>query len=431
MKPALKTRLCAYRILQQIIFQQKTLEGAFETQSSLREMSVSDSHFVRLLVLTALRRYGQARALLKPFLSKPLPPKRQDIELILILGIIQLYFLKTPSHAAVDTAVELVRVLKQSSFTRFVNGVLRSFVRMGLELKEPPLCENLPAWLYQSWKKTYGLEKANAFCEACVGVPVLDISVKENPVEWAQKLGGVVLSNGSVRCTQFEAIPQMPGFQEGLWWVQEASAAIPARLFTAVAGKKGADLCAAPGGKTAQLIVRGAQVDAYDISAYRLERLQENMNRLNMTDKVTVYCQDALTLTEEEKYDFVLLDAPCSATGTVKRHPDLFFHRTTADSYRLAELQKKLLAVALKLVKPGGEVVYATCSLQPEENESVVQSVLTHFPNVERLTPLDARWQPFLNDHGALQITPDLGQDGFYAALLHKKEKKQKKDFTF
>lgn len=424
MKPALKTRLCAYRILQQIIFQQKTLETAFEKQSSLQEMTVSDSHFVRLLVLTVLRRYGQARALLKPFLSKPLPSKRQDIELILILGIIQLYFLKTPSHAAVDTAVELARILKQSSFTRFVNGVLRAFVRTGLELKEPPLSENLPTWLYQSWKKTYGLEKANAFCEAYVSAPVLDISVKENPTEWARKLGGVVLSSGSVRCAQFEAIPQMPGFQEGFWWVQEASAAIPAQLFTDVEGKKGADLCAAPGGKTAQLIMRGAQMAAYDISAYRLERLRENMNRLNIMDKVTLYCQDVLTLTEEDKYDFVLLDAPCSATGTVKRHPDLFFHRTAEDSYRLAELQKKLLAIALRLVKPGGEVVYATCSLQSEENELVVQSVLADFPNIERLTPSDIRWHAFLNDQGALQITPDSGQDGFYAALLRKKEKK-------
>lgn len=420
MKPFIQTRFCAYRILQQIIFQKKTLEGAFESYPALNELEKSDYHFVHLLVLTTLRRYGQAKELLKPFLSKPIPAKRQDIELVLLLGIVQLYFLKTSPHAAVDTSVELVRLLKQSSFTRLINGVLRAFVRTGLELPEPPLFVNLPLWLQQEWVKTYGHEKTQAFCEAFVSTPTLDITVKENPKFWAEKLNGTVLPTGTVRCLLSDKVSQLSGFESGDWWVQEASAALPAQLFTKTNGLKVADLCAAPGGKTAQLAVSGALVTAFDISEYRLRRLTENTKRLHLEDKVTVFCQDALTITDTEKYDLVLLDAPCSATGTVKRHPDLFFHRTKADSERLAVLQKKLLAIALKLVKTGGEVVYATCSLQSIENESVVQSVLKEFPQCERIQVTAEAMQGFLNDHGAIQVTPDKGQDGFYAVLLRK-----------
>lgn len=423
MKPALQTRWAAYCILQQIVVQQKTLDVAFESHLALKKMSACDYHFTHLLVLTTLRRFGQVKELLKPFLSKPLPTKRQDMELILILGIVQLYFLKTPAHAAVDTSVELVRLLKQSSFTRLINGVLRAFVRTGLTADEPPLTANLPIWLYQSWLQTYGIEKINAFCAAFVEEPALDISVKQDSEGWAQKLGGIVLPSETVRCSFEGAVTQLPGFKEGAWWVQEASASIPAQLFTQVKGLLVADLCAAPGGKTAQLAVRGARVIAYDISDYRLKRLKENMNRLGLAEKVVICCQDALIMTEVEKYDLVLLDAPCSATGTVKRHPDLFFHRTEADSQRLAALQKKLLANALQLVKKGGEVVYATCSLQAIENEEVVQAVLSDFPCVERVPLTDVRWQSFLNPQGAIQVTPDKGQDGFYAVLLRKKEK--------
>lgn len=420
MKSALQTRLCVYRILQQIIFQHKTLETALESQPALLEMNKSDNHFVRLLVLTTLRRYGQTEELLKSFLVKPLSDKRQNVKLILIMGVVQLYFLKTPPHAAVDTAVELARILKQNGFTRLINGVLRSFVRMGIDVPEPALSENIPSWLYKSWVEMYGREKADSFCVACVSEPVLDITVKENPKEWAEKLNGTVLQTGTVRCSFSQAVPDMEGFEMGAWWVQEASASIPAQLFTHVSGLYGADLCAAPGGKTAQLIARGAQMMAYDVSASRLERLVENMKRLKMIDRLEICCQDVSTLVQSEVYDFVLLDAPCSATGTIKRHPDLFFHRTAADCNRLAELQKKLLAVALKLVKPGGEIVYATCSLQSMENEDVVQAVLADFKDVIRVIPTDERWCPFLNKNGAVQVTPDSGQDGFYAVLLRK-----------
>ncbi len=431
MKPALQTRLFAYRALHKIIFEQETLDSAFPVQSTMEQLGVSDRHFVRLLVFTVLRRYGQLKALLKPFLSKPLPARRQEIELILLLGIAQLYFLKTPPHAAVDTSVELVRHLKQSSFTRLINGVLRSFVRTGLEMPEPPARLNIPQWLYESWMQTYGEEKAALFVQAFLEPAPLDISVRENAEKWATRLNGRVLPTGTVRCAFSEAVPELDGFAEGNWWVQEASASIPAQLFTTVRGLKGIDLCAAPGGKTVQLAVRGAKITACDISEHRLGRLQENMERLHLNRQVSIRCKDVLSFTEKEKYDFVLLDAPCSATGTIRRHPDLFFHRTRQDVKRLATLQKRMLAVALRLVRAGGEVVYATCSLQEAENEGVVSAVLKDFPDVERVELTQKRWQPFLNRFGAVQVTPDTGMDGFYAVLLRKKEQNVKKSFTF
>ncbi len=419
MKQEIQSRLAALNVLKRIICEHQTLMTAFNHLSVYDTLSDTDQQFCRLLVLTVLRRYGQITALIRQFVSKPLPKKRQDIQLVLALGIGQLYYLKTPPHAAVDTSVCLVREINQPAFVGFVNGVLRSFVRKSACLIEPPVLLNLPQWIYENWLQFYTKEQIQSFVTTFMQEAPLDIFVKDEVTSWAKKLNGTLLPTGGIRCCS-GSVMHMCGYQEGAWWVQEASASVPAQLFPDVQEKKVADLCAAPGGKTAQLINRGAVVEAFDISSHRLVRLRENMKRLRFENRVSIHCTDVLTLPDKETYDCVLLDAPCSATGTVRRHPDLWFHLSKDDILRLSQTQKKLLQKAVRLTKTGGYIVYSTCSLEREENEAVLECVLTENKNIARV-PLPDKWHSFLNDKGAIQILPNQNQDGFYAVLLEKR----------
>ncbi len=421
MENVLDSRIAAFRILKAVVTEQKTSDDAFRVVS-LSHLSDVDRQFIRVLVMTVLRRYGQIQTILAGFLTKPLPKKRADIGLILTLGVAQLIFLKTPAHAAVDTSVRLVRCLKQSAFTRLVNGVLRQIDRQKESITLPPAVTNLPTDLRQSWEETYGVSETRTIADILIAEPPLDITVKSNPERWATEWNGTVLLTGTVRVDSKGGVTTRSGFESGDWWVQEASASIPAQLFPTLKDLHVADLCAAPGGKTAQLVVRGARVDAYDISEKRLTRLRENMERLRFSERVRVICRDTLDiqLLPDSLYDAILLDAPCSATGTVRRHPDLLFHRTMADIQRLSDLQRQMIKKAWTLLKPNGYLVYATCSMQFVENEDVIQWFVAETPTAERV-PVDEKWHSFTNAFGAIQVTPAHHQDGFYAALLHKK----------
>lgn len=422
MENALESRLAAFQIIKDVVFYGKTSDDAF-TSVRIEHLSESDKQFVRQIVLTTLRHWGQIQHILGCFLSKPLSTKLRDVQLVLSLGVAQMIFLKTPAHAAVDTSVRLVKHIQKVSFSKLVNGVLRNIDRQKESIEMPPATCNLPKWLFESWQKSYGLERTAVIAEKLMIEPDLDITVKGNPLTWAAEWRGIVLETGTVRVSSKEGITTRRGYETGDWWIQEASASIPVQLFPELAGRCVADLCAAPGGKTAQLAARGAVVDAYDISERRLKRLRANMLRLHYNESVRVICGDILKLQlpSHEKYDAVLLDAPCSATGTIRRHPDLLFHRTEDDVVRLSSLQRQLLEKTIDFVKPGGYIVYATCSMQPEENETVIQDVLGRCTVLERV-PISEKWQRFKNAFGAIQVLPDQGQDGFYAALLRKKE---------
>lgn len=421
MKPALQTRLAAFWVLKDIFERKVTVQLAFSKCKLFKQFSEIDAKFVRLLVLTTLRRYGQSKILLNQYLKKKLSGKKKDIELVLILAIVQLKFLNTPAHAVVDTSVELSKEIRQKHFSGLVNAILHAMSK-DKDRPLPDIIENLPTWLRQKWLSVYSKEQVSGFVKMFNTEPVLDISVRKDASLWAQKLGGELLPTGTVRCHFTENVPSLEGFEEGAWWVQEASAALPALLFSDVEGKKGADLCSAPGGKTAQLVMRGATVDAYDISEKRLEKLKENMTRLNISEKVTIVCKDALQIDAKGQYDFILLDAPCSATGTIKRHPDLMYLRQEEDIYRLAQMQKELLEQAVRLLKKGGELVYSTCSLECEENETLVQAFLKEHINIKRVPIQLECLKPFLNESGAVQVLPggNVLQDGFYAVLLKK-----------
>lgn len=421
MKPALQTRLIAYLAVKDVVEKKMTAPYALAQIKNFNQLGELDTKFVKLLVFETLRHYGQSKTILNKYIKRKFSGKKKDIEYVLILAITQLKYLKTPSHAVVNMAVELTKEIKQKYFSGLVNAILHAISR-DLDKNNPDVLLNLPDWMREKWIETYGEERVRSFIDVFNSAAFLDISVKDDAKGWAKKLNAEVLPTGTVRCAMVDNIQALPGFEEGAWWIQDASSALPAHLFSDVNGKKGADLCAAPGGKTAQLVSKGAMIDAYDISEKRLLRLKENLVRLNIEDKVTVICSDALQIKTDKLYDFVLLDAPCSATGTIKRHPDLLHIRTNEDVIRLSQLQNELLEHAVTLLKKGGELVYATCSLEKEENELLIQSFLKKHPNIKRLTPTASFLKPFLNEFGAVQVCPNsqVIQDGFYAVLLMK-----------
>ena len=274
-------------------------------------------------------------------------------------------------------------------YAGLVNGVLRNIARERQEILggSDALDDDTPAWLAARWRANYGEATARAIALANRDEPTLDLSVKSDPEGWAARLGGIVLPTGSVRLESHVPVPELPGYGEGEWWVQDAAAALPARLLRASPGMRVVDLCAAPGGKSAEIAVTGASLTAVDRSAERLKRLAVNFERLRLNAEIAV--ADALSF-EAAPFDAVLLDALCTATGTIRRHPDVAWTKRLGDLAPLAALQAQLLDKAVALTKPGGLIVYCTCSLEPEEGESHIAALLRRNPDVRRL-PIEAR----------------------------------------
>jgi len=383
---------------------------------------------MRRLAATVLRRLGTLRHLLGGFLDKGFPADAPRVETILLIGAAQILWLEVPDHAAVDLSVRLAQADRRAArYAGLINAVLRRVAQSrGAGVSESAI-RDTPPWLLARWSKHYGADTARAIAQADGHEPALDLTVKSDPQSWAEHLHGRVLPTGTVRTLAQGAISLLPGFREGAWWVQDAAASLPARLIGDVRDKAVADLCAAPGGKTAQLACAGARVTAIDRSPARLARLRENMARLELRADIVV--ADALEW-QGGPFDAVLLDAPCSATGTIRRHPDIPWLKSEADIAALTSLQHKLLDRAVDLLKPGGTLVYCVCSLEPEESEEQIAALLARDPRVGR-APIAAEEiasrTEFLNRDGDLRTLPPQlpdpdprrgGLDGFYAARL-------------
>src|SRR5262249_54992079 len=257
-----------------------------------------------------------------------------------------------------------------------VNAVLRRFARDGVALlpDRDPARLNTPQWLWQSWRDAFGEETTRAIAAAHLQEAPLDLTARAAAPFWRGRLEGKLLPTGTIRRTAGGMVSELPGFAEGAWWVQDAAATLPARLLGDVAGKRVADLCAAPGGKTLQLAAAGARVTAVDISARRMKRLSENLARAGLSAELVT--ADASKWTPNEKFDAILLDAPCSGTGTLRRHPDIAWLKNEADVHRLTLTQDRLLARAVELLSAGGTLVYAVCSLQADEGPARLQALL-------------------------------------------------------
>ena len=366
-------RRVALDVLDLVLGDRRPLDEVLAGHPKQSLLPPRDRAHARLLAATTLRRLGQIDAVLDAFLRAT--PRSIRVRNLLRLGAVQLLFLSTPAHAAVGETVALAS--GRIGFARgLANAVLRRVAREG-----PPLIEaqdaarlNTPDWLWQSWSKAYGEERAGAIAQAHLVEPPLDLTVKDRPDLWARRLDAAQLYGNTLRRPAGGAVEDLPGYAEGGWWVQDAAAALPARLLPEVAGRVVIDLCAAPGGKTAQLAAAGARVIALEASSRRAERLSANLQRLGLGAEVVV--ADAREWRPEHRAPRLLLDAPCTATGTIRRHPDIAWHKTRADVLRLAKLQHELLANAALMLAPGGALVYASCSLQPEEGALLIEAAL-------------------------------------------------------
>lgn len=434
-RPGLAARQCATRLLGAVIEKQTSLDGLTDNSNGHPQYMALDDRdrsLVRAILGAALRNRGAIEAAIGQLIDRPLPENAVALRQLLHVAAAQILYLDIPDRAAVDLAVTAANNdPRNRRFASMVNAVLRRLSRERDTLVSN--ASNVPAWFEDGLIAAYGKEKAKAILDIQSKEPPIDLTVKGDPQEWAERLGGIALPTGSVRIAQVDgALTSLAGFAEGDWWVQDTAASLPAKLFGDIKGKRVADLCAAPGGKTAQLAQAGAHVTALDLSANRLKRLRSNLERLQLTAE-TVEANLAV-YTPAEPFDAVLLDAPCSSTGTVRRHPDVPWTKSPADIQKLATLQAKLLDHAVTLVRPGGVVVFSNCSLDPLEGEKVANDLLAKNPSVE-LLPVSkdevGGLAELITPEGYVRSTPaDLanddpalsGMDGFFAARFRRKD---------
>ncbi len=429
--PGLPARRLAAAVIDEVLRARVALDETLDRLVPASGLDATDAGLARAIAITAFRRLGTIRQALDERLDRGSPRHSGAFEPILTAAAAQILFLDVPDHAAVDLAVRQIHEDPRSArYAALGNAVLRRLARE----REAVLSEaaadpfrDVPEWLADSWSSAYGDEAARAIALSHREEPPLDLSVKDDAAGWAARLDAILLPTGSVRLRSRQAITDLPGFAEGAWWVQDAAAALPVRLIAPAPGTRIADLCAAPGGKTAQLAAAGADVTALDRSAPRLKRLRANLERLGLAAEIVT--ADAASWTSEP-FDAVLLDAPCSATGTIRRHPDVAWTKTEEDRDRLCALQSRLLDAAAELVKPGGQLVYCTCSLEPQEGEAQIEAFLARRPQFRR-TPVSPHeigdFAVAIDERGDIRTlphqlpgeTPRLsGWAGFYASRL-------------
>lgn len=434
------SRYLALTIVEHVMRDQTSLDVAIPdalADERFAGLAPRDKAFARLLAMTVLRHHASLQAVVDTFLQKPLAANAERIRIILMGGAAELILLGIAPHATISTTVELTRLsAKTLHFDKLTNAILRRVSETGVAVfaEKGGAAHNFPNWMMEGWRTAYGDDVAERIATASLQEAALDLTVKDEPVEWASRLDAIVLPTGSLRRAAGGRIEDLEGYTEGGWWVQDTAAALPAKLLGAKAGMRVLDLCAAPGGKTAQLCAAGADVTAIDVSLTRLERLRENLDRLGFD--ANTLAGDAATWRSVDLFDAVLIDAPCTSTGTIRRHPDILHLKRRDDIERLADIQLRLLRNAASLVAVGGTLVYCTCSLEPGESEGRIAQFLEE-PGADRLqftrapitaaevggqtdwiTPAgDLRTLPF---HLPAENPALAGIDGFYAARLQR-----------
>ena len=424
-RPGLDARRAALAALDTVLEGDKPLDVAWR-EAKVDRLKERDAGFARLLVLTALRRLGSIDAVIDRFVAKrPVGRNGLAVQIMRIAGA-ELMALDGAAHAAVDNAV---RLAKQHPRTRrlsgMVNAVCRRMADEGCRIFDEidAAVADTPAWLWERLKGAHGEPVARAIAAAHRHGAPLDLMPARDADRWAERLGGALTPAGTVRLDG-GAVAALDGYGEGAWWVQDAAATFPAKLLGDVKGRRVLDLCAAPGGKTMQLAAMGADVTALDISAARMRRMRENLMRTRTSVKAVI--ADALDWQPDVPFEAILLDAPCSATGTIRRHPDLPHLKSGAVLSALVPLQDALLGRAWDWLVPGGTLVFATCSLLPEEGEARVAAFFDAHPEA-RLVPVvpGGGIGPEMVSAGMLRTLPchwpdGGGLDGFFAARLVK-----------
>ncbi len=432
----LVARKVAAKMLGRIIDDKKNLDALIDAEHgdyAYNALIAKDRALIRAILMVSLRKKGQIDDALRQVLDRKTPKNATHLTHSLSVAAGQILFLDVPDSAAVNLGVTAIAEDRRTSrFAALANAVLRRLSRE----KDQILANqdagrlNMPDWFFKRVRKAYGKTRAGKIADILNHESALDLTVKSDPDKWARIFGGIVLPTGSVRFVPSETVSAMEGYDDGDWWVQDAAAAMPARLLGDIRELNIADLCAAPGGKTAQLLAKGADVTAVDISKRRLDRLTENLARLKFTARIQI--ADLLEWQPQTAFDAVLLDAPCSSTGTSRRHPDVLWTKTAEDISALATLQFEMWNRAIDMTGKGGIVVFSNCSLDREEGEDLYAKMLASRSDIEAM-PILADEVPGLstaiNGQGNLRTLPChlpnpnvrlAGLDGFFAARLRR-----------
>ena len=407
-------RAAALRLLDAVLRKGLPLESALDSAARGLERA-DDRALAHALAAEVLRRLPDLDALIDGATAKPLP-RDAKARTVLRIALAQALQLGTPPHAAIATVLPLV----DGGPRRLVHGVFGALTRKGVTLPELP---TLPDGIAERWTANWGEDMVDAARRAIAAPPPLDLTLRDVDEDWAERLGGISLAAGHVRLPAGARVTELPGFAEGAWWVQDLSASLPARLIGAGKGRV-LDLCAAPGGKTMQLAAAGWDVTAVDLSDVRLKRVRENLARTKLEAKLVA--GDALTFSDAP-YDAVLLDAPCSATGIFRRHPDVLHRVRPRAVASMAERQQAMLARAASLVKPGGRLVYSVCSLEPEEGERVADAFLASHSGfaIDPIRPEELPAGLMPDAAGRVRVLPGAfadqgGADGFFVVRFRR-----------
>ncbi len=407
--------------------------GSFAPLAAAELADGRDRALANRLVTTALRHHGHLTLVVKHLLERGMPKKSGSFEAVLRLSLAQLLYLPDiGDHSALFLAGEAMkRDTRTQHLAGLMNALLRKAQAEAAELRQAPPALLFPDWLAKSWRKAYGEAAIPAFAAALLDTPPLDLTLKADYATLIELLGGRALFADTVRLdSRDKSVEQLPGYAEGRWWVQDAAAAIPARLLQLPAGARVFDLCAAPGGKTAQLIKAGYDVTALDNDPQRLQRLQKNLTRLGYAANLVE--ADASSYNAAQSFDGVLLDAPCSATGTFRRHPEVVWHRSEADIRGRVALQRRFISTAVRALKPGGTLIYCVCSLEPEEGEAQAKWALDGDLGLD-LLPIGAAElggltgavtpEGYVRTHPGLAVPGEKGGglDGFFVARFRRR----------
>lgn len=398
MNDGLPSRLCALNSLNAVFDKGQALDQALDKYALKLNLSPQDKSFAHALCGLVLRHKPNLQTMINSATDRKRDIDPLALNTVLLIGAAQIYFMHVPDHAAVDTSVDLSVKIKCPKQKGLVNAVLR---RLICEKETHPIHPSLPQWIRKSWETDYGEEEALHLEQSSLQQAKIGLSDKDG--QWH-----IVDSPNT--------LPNLTPDQ----WVQDFASHYPVSLMNDLTGCHVFDLCAAPGGKTMQLAAKGAHVTSVDISASRLRRLQENLDRTNLGSHVKTICADLLKWNPNHQADIVLLDAPCSATGTIRRHPDLPYIRGEKDIQALVALQKQILDRAKGWAKPGGLLIYCTCSLQKIEGEAHIENFLNHNSEFQRATP-DAVNPKYLTADGDIRLLPTYGDmDGFFISFLKK-----------
>jgi len=400
--------------------------------------NLDDRAFLNMITLTCFRNMTFLDNCLIKYLDKPIKKKNIEAKYVLYLAMTEMLFLNTPDYAVIDSYVKIMSIGKNSFMKNLANAVLRKICDDKEKLlKKAAKSIAVSPWLADEMKKDYGIEEFRKTNKILYNQAPLDITVKSFKDSWAEELGGIVLPNNSIRLEKYGKITKLEGYENGEWWVQDFAASLAVTALGDIEDKNVLDICAAPGGKTCQLAQAGANVTAIDISENRLKRLEENIDRCDFRD-IEVINQDALTWIEENqdrKFDIILLDAPCSATGTMRRHPELSHLKDFSDIENQANLQKQFLNNIDKILAKDGILIYCVCSVSKVEGEKQIAEFLENSSKFQQIKIKeieinelkDYDLSKLINEEGSIRTLPHHlseigGMDSFFIAKLQKVE---------